>query len=75
MTLDGFILEHPTRGVLMFVDHDGRRWIPHFSWSKPRSEAQVYHTIGAAQADRAKLAEGQLRDRTVILRRSNWEEV
>lgn len=71
----GFILEHPTRGVLMFVDHDGRRFVPHFSWSKPRSAAQVYHTIAAARADRDKLAEGQLRDRTVILSWGTWEEV
>lgn len=63
------IIEHQTRGILMELPGE-RDEKPHFSWSKPRSEAKRFPTKIAAQVMLPILPHG-----CYIMRTSDWTEV
>lgn len=75
-----YIIEHPTKGVLMSQDYDPIDGEPStgyksvWSWSKPRSEALVFNGIASAKMARRRVAEAVV-GRVEIRRWGDWELV
>jgi len=65
---EGFIVEHPTKGVLMDETWDGDRWKGRWSWSKPRS-------AGMRIEQEAKARELAKKYRAQVRRWGDWEVV
>jgi len=74
-----YIIEHPTRGVLMDTSEVGE---PRWSWSRPRNDEDVMRSFSPGEA-RKRLdtyVNSVLRPKCVILRSPGrdeigWEEV
>jgi hypothetical protein len=73
-----YIIEHPTRGVLVDIEYEPSRdeWVARWSVAKLRSEAWTFFSLEAANKEFRNLS-AKLRLESYILNKNDngWEKV
>ncbi len=78
--MSGYIIEHPTKGVLMSQDYDpidgdpATNYKSVWSWSKPRAEACRFDDLAEAATARRRLADA-VAAKAYLLHHGNWSPV
>jgi len=76
--MSGYIIEHPTKGILVDQEYDPIDGDPEFrsswAWSKPRSEGLRFDTLAEARTAQRRLSDG-VRAKAYLLHFGNWSVV
>jgi hypothetical protein len=82
MNRAGYVVEHPSRGVLMSLDQDPAGmfsnayggWSSRWSWSRPRSDGQTFASVHDA-AEAVGRLKPAVADLCAVLERDTWTPV